>query len=124
MTSRNQFPTDIYPYLFIGSQWEAREAALIHTPVRFILDLRGGNIASAPGFKKHICPLSDYGTQNLSEVLPECFAFIEEARAAGSAVVVHCQGGMNRFGPSLLVSIDNSPDLPPSYFLGSCYMRT
>jgi trimeric autotransporter adhesin len=48
------------------------------------------------GFEFLHVAMSDYGNQNIQEVLPQCFEFIQGARAKEGKVLVHCRGGVNR----------------------------
>jgi len=48
-------------------------------------------------------PISDYGDTHITCVMHECFAVIDEARAAGKNILVHCQGGVNR-SPTIVIA--------------------
>ena len=91
-------PAEILPYLFLGSRYHARNPLLLkRLGITHVL-----NVMESCRFEEttdriqlHI-PLSDYGDTNLRGSLEECFAFIEQAQAAGGRVLVHCRYGMNR----------------------------
>jgi len=108
-----QGPSEVLErFLYVGSQYSANNPSLLSSlGIRYILNLKGGAYATFPGFNKKIVVIDDYGTQELEAVLPECLAFIDEAKAASSAVVLHCQGGVNR-----------SPTIALAYLMLRCDM--
>lgn len=133
-----RLPTQILPHLYVGSQYEAVPEALKATPIRFILNLRGGAYACPPGFRKLVCPISDYGTQKLQEVLlPRYYLcccdmcsgparVLQAARQEGKAVLVHCQGGINR-SPTVVLAylvLQENMSLKQAWeLLKACYPR-
>ena len=48
-------------------------------------------------------PVQDLKTQNLRQFFTEAFQFIDEARASGGRVLVHCQAGLSR-SPTLVAA--------------------
>jgi len=91
------FPDEVLNYLFIGSQYQAIERNLLNSPIRYILNVKGGAYATQfPEFKKTIVPMCDFGSSKIVDIYPQCARAIKEAKNANSAIVVHCQGGMNR----------------------------
>ncbi|XP_020291482.1 dual specificity protein phosphatase 10-like isoform X2 [Pseudomyrmex gracilis] len=100
-------PTDIdshpasrvLPFLYLGNGRDAADLQLL----RALGATRVLNVTSQlPGYHQERgityrqIPASDSGHQNLKQYFEEAFDFIEEARKAGSSVLVHCQAGVSR----------------------------
>lgn len=98
-------PSVILPYLLLGTTYHARNDALIsRLGISHILNVKeSARYPEQASYRYLHVPLSDYGDTELDEVLPQCFAFIDEAKNTGGKVLVHCRYGMNR-SPTIVVS--------------------
>ncbi|CAK9822553.1 Dual specificity protein phosphatase 10 [Anthophora retusa] len=89
----------VLPFLYLGNGRDAADLQLL----RALGATRVLNVTSQlPGYHEERgityrqIPASDSGHQNLKQYFEEAFDFIEEARKAGSSVLVHCQAGVSR----------------------------
>nr|XP_050857459.1 dual specificity protein phosphatase 10-like [Vespula vulgaris]XP_050857460.1 dual specificity protein phosphatase 10-like [Vespula vulgaris] len=89
----------VLPFLYLGNGRDAADLQLL----RALGTTRVLNVTSQlPGYHEERgityrqIPASDSGHQNLKQYFEEAFDFIEEARKAGSSVLVHCQAGVSR----------------------------
>ncbi|XP_076226211.1 dual specificity protein phosphatase 10 isoform X2 [Nomia melanderi] len=89
----------VLPFLYLGNGRDAADLQLL----RALGATRVLNVTSQlPGYHEERgityrqIPASDSGHQNLKQYFEEAFEFIEEARKAGSSVLVHCQAGVSR----------------------------
>ncbi|XP_014598106.1 PREDICTED: uncharacterized protein LOC106783779 isoform X1 [Polistes canadensis] len=89
----------VLPFLYLGNGKDAADLQLL----RALGATRVLNVTSQlPGYHEERgityrqIPASDSGHQNLKQYFEEAFDFIEEARKAGSSVLVHCQAGVSR----------------------------
>eukprot|EP01122_Echinamoeba_exundans_P011747 TRINITY_DN4780_c0_g2_i1.p1 TRINITY_DN4780_c0_g2~~TRINITY_DN4780_c0_g2_i1.p1 ORF type:complete len:634 (-),score=123.61 TRINITY_DN4780_c0_g2_i1:194-2095(-) len=95
---RGDPPNQVLPYLYIGSAANAaNRTELISLGITHILNVKESYFASTPsGFEFLHVAMSDYGNQNIKEVLPPCFEFIQSAKNKDGKILVHCRGGVNR----------------------------
>ncbi|XP_012256018.3 dual specificity protein phosphatase 10 [Athalia rosae] len=89
----------VLPFLYLGNGRDAADLQLL----RALGATRVLNVTSQlPGYHEERgityrqIPASDSGHQNLKQYFEEAYDFIEEARKAGSSVLVHCQAGVSR----------------------------
>ncbi|XP_043521853.1 dual specificity protein phosphatase 10-like [Frieseomelitta varia] len=89
----------VLPFLYLGNGRDAADLQLL----RALGATRVLNVTSQlPGYHEERgityrqIPATDSGHQNLKQYFEEAFDFIEEARKAGSSVLVHCQAGVSR----------------------------
>ncbi|XP_015117305.1 dual specificity protein phosphatase 10 isoform X1 [Diachasma alloeum] len=89
----------VLPFLYLGNGRDAADLQLL----RALGATRVLNVTSqlpgyheARGITYRQIPATDSGHQNLKQYFEEAFDFIEEARKAGSSVLVHCQAGVSR----------------------------
>lgn len=85
------------PGLYVGERRHIYDDDLLdRLGVTHVLSLIG---CAAPlvGRTHTLVITSDFGTSDLlGDILPRCYAFIDQARASGGSVLVHCQAGANR----------------------------
>jgi len=89
-------PDQVLSYLYIGGAYDAMPRILDRIGITHILNLKGGSYALAGKYNLKILPISDFGTQDLSQMYEKCFDFIGHAKLSNGKILVHCQGGMNR----------------------------
>ncbi|KAL3812692.1 hypothetical protein ACJIZ3_013960 [Penstemon smallii] len=91
-------PCKIEEDLYLGSLGSANnKSALISLNVTHILTVANSlPIAHPNDFKYKIIEVRDRSDVSLLPFFDECFAFIEEARTTGGAVLVHCFAGRSR----------------------------
>ncbi|XP_066585706.1 dual specificity protein phosphatase 10-like isoform X2 [Prorops nasuta] len=89
----------VLPFLYLGNGKDAADLQLL----KALGASRVLNVTSQlPGYHEERgitymqIPASDSSHQNLKQYFEEAFDFIEEARIAGSSVLVHCQAGVSR----------------------------
>ncbi|XP_067403028.1 dual specificity protein phosphatase 9 [Emydura macquarii macquarii] len=94
------YPVQILPHLYLGS---ARDSANMETlarlGIRYVLNVTPNlpNLfEEQDGFHYKQIPISDHWSQNLARFFPEAIAFIDEALAQNSGVLVHCLAGVSR----------------------------
>ncbi|XP_012272135.1 dual specificity protein phosphatase 10 isoform X2 [Orussus abietinus] len=89
----------VLPFLYLGNGRDAADLQLLQalgaTRVLNVTSQLPG-YHEARGITYRQIPASDSGHQNLKQYFEEAFDFIEEARKAGSSVLVHCQAGVSR----------------------------
>ncbi|KAL6073094.1 Dual specificity protein phosphatase 13 [Balamuthia mandrillaris] len=91
-------PSEILPWLFLGSQYHAADdAALEQLGITCILNVVGGMYPSEYDPDRfRMEPLSDYGRDSLEVKLQPCFAFLKQVKQRKEKVLVHCAMGVNR----------------------------
>ncbi|XP_057333568.1 dual specificity protein phosphatase 10 isoform X1 [Microplitis mediator] len=89
----------VLPFLYLGNGRDAADLQLLQA----LGASRVLNVTSQlPGYHESRgitylqIPANDSGHQNLKQYFEQAFDFIEEARNAGSSVLVHCQAGISR----------------------------
>ncbi|RLU15251.1 hypothetical protein DMN91_012245 [Ooceraea biroi] len=104
----------VLPFLYLGNGRDAADLQLL----RALGATRVLNVTSQlPGYHEERgityrqIPASDSGHQNLKQYFEEAFDFIEEARKAGSSVLVHCQAGVSRSATIAIAYIMRYKDL-------------
>ncbi|KAL4237319.1 Dual specificity protein phosphatase 10 [Mactra antiquata] len=91
--------SQIVPFLYLGNERDAANLQRLQDlGITYVL-----NVTShiplhfeAHGIKYKRIPASDSGQQNLRQYFEEAGSFIDEARAAGAKILVHCQAGVSR----------------------------
>lgn len=95
----NTPPSLILPFLYLGSQYNAAsKKQLNELRVNRILDLKERQTGNETLHELPYLavPMSDQGDTSISEILPDCFKFIEDAKSSTEIALVHCRGGVNR----------------------------
>lgn len=102
---RNHPPTEILPYLLLGSLNNARSKSVLSKwGITHILNVNdSAKFPDDPAVSYSHIPISDYGDTNLEEVFDSCFAPILEARAESGKILVHCRHGSNR-SPTIILA--------------------
>lgn len=109
-------PSQILPFLFLGSKWDALDEEFLHTnQIKFILNISreaspnqfGSVIGSQHIHHKHIFARDD-PDQDLTGLFSEAFCFIDRAKEAnmvspGSSILVHCVHGISR-SPTIVLA--------------------
>lgn len=91
-------PSEILPFLFIGSRTNAADAKLLEDlHIKFVLNVT----FDCPNFHEENLvykriPVRDTWNQNLQSFFSDAFEFIELARKSDSRVLVHCTAGISR----------------------------
>ncbi|XP_071439693.1 dual specificity protein phosphatase 4-like [Hetaerina americana] len=98
--------TRVLPFLYLGNERDAADLHLLRSlGVTRVLNVT----AHLPGFHQGSgitylrLPATDSGQQNLKQYFEKAFQFIDEARASGSRVLVHCQAGVSR-SPTICIA--------------------
>jgi len=104
---RRRTPSEVLPFLYIGDQWQARDAKMIkNLAITHILNVNSSARYPSSGapYKFLHVPLSDFGDDDLSKPnkFPKCFKFMEEAKNQKGKILVHCSQGVNR-SPTVVV---------------------
>lgn len=101
--------TRVLPFLYLGNERDARDADLLdRLGVGYVLHVTttpppGLETRHGPGLRCKRLPASDSCHQNLKQFFQEAFAFMDEAHANGSRVLVHCHAGISR-SPTITVA--------------------
>lgn len=110
----NSPPSLILPFLYLGSQYNAASKKQItQLQIKRILDLKERQTGTdIPEVVTLTVPMSDHGDTAITEVLPECFRFIEDSKSQNDILLVHWYVGPPpaRFPPALAPFF---PHLPP-----------
>lgn len=89
-------PAQILPHLYVGSERDALNLALLDSlQISHILCVKSSPLFTHGRKYLHV-PLANSGESDLLEALPLCIDFIEDAKAHGGTVLLHCAMGMNR----------------------------
>lgn len=91
--------TAILPFLYVGNEKDAEDiCALRALGIGYVLNVTSHvpGYCNEQGFTFRRLPAADTCQQNLKQYFEEAFAFIDEARDRGSAILVHCQAGVSR----------------------------
>ena len=94
-------PSHILPGLYLGDHGSSISyGKLVDLGITHILNVKGGSRVPPSPFDEQLSlasvPISDFGDDDLSSKLPQCFAAIDAAIDGGGACLVHCSQGMNR----------------------------
>lgn len=109
----NTPPSKILDHLYLGSQYNAAsKKQLGQLEVKRVLDLKERHVTTDdPDLDVRAVPMSDHGDTAITEILPECFRFIEEAKSNGEIILVHCRGGVNRSATVVLAYLMKYNDM-------------
>ena len=92
-------PSEIRPYLFLGSQEHASKISVLRDyKIDAILNVTTEieNFFPNEGLEYCNCPVMDTPMTNIYSIFETCFAFIDKIRASGRRVLVHCHAGVSR----------------------------
>ncbi|XP_030387121.1 dual specificity protein phosphatase Mpk3 [Scaptodrosophila lebanonensis] len=96
----NEAPVEIIPGLFLGNSSHSCDSnALQKYNIKYVLNVTPDlpNEFEKHGIIKYLqIPITDHYSQDLGMHFPAAIHFIEEARSANSAVLVHCLAGVSR----------------------------
>ncbi|KAM8708081.1 hypothetical protein ACLKA7_015108 [Drosophila subpalustris] len=96
----NEVPVEIIPGLFLGNASHSCDSnALQKYNIKYVLNVTPDlpNEFEKLGIIKYLqIPITDHYSQDLAMHFPAAIHFIEEARSANSAVLVHCLAGVSR----------------------------
>ena len=102
-------PTRILPDLYLGDHGASiNYKTLVKLGITHVLNVKGGYRSPPQPFASQLTirsvPMCDFGTSDVRASLLECAAFVEEARQAGGACLVHCSQGQNR-SPTIVLAL-------------------
>lgn len=92
-------PAEILDYLYLGNQQQgANKKMLKDIGITRILSVKEsfGLPPANPDFEVLHMPMSDYGNQDLRELMDQCIDFIEQTKQKHEKILVHCRLGVNR----------------------------
>eukprot|EP00029_Vermamoeba_vermiformis_P004475 TRINITY_DN15018_c0_g1_i1.p1 TRINITY_DN15018_c0_g1~~TRINITY_DN15018_c0_g1_i1.p1 ORF type:complete len:347 (+),score=92.67 TRINITY_DN15018_c0_g1_i1:179-1219(+) len=92
-------PAEILDYLYLGNQQQgANKKMLKEIGITRILSVKEsfGLPPPNPDFEVLHMPMSDYGNQDLRELMDQCIDFIEQTKHKHEKILVHCRLGVNR----------------------------
>ncbi|XP_034106650.1 dual specificity protein phosphatase Mpk3 [Drosophila albomicans] len=96
----NEVPVEIVPGLFLGNASHSCDSnALQKYNIKYVLNVTPDlpNEFEQLGVIKYLqIPITDHYSQDVAMHFPAAIQFIEEARRANSAVLVHCLAGVSR----------------------------
>lgn len=91
--------SEILPFLYLGNERDASNLQrLRELNISHILNITSHipKYFENQGIKYKRLPASDSGCQNLRQYFDEAIQFIDEAKADGGKILVHCQAGVSR----------------------------
>ncbi|XP_001352925.4 dual specificity protein phosphatase Mpk3 [Drosophila persimilis] len=134
--SYNEAPVEIIPgLLFLGNVTHSGDSkALQKYNIKYVLNVTPDlpNEFEKSGIIKYLqIPITDHYSQDLAMHFPDAIQFIEEARSANSAVLVHCLAGVSRsvtvtlaylmhtrglsLNDAFMMVRDRKPDVSPNF---------
>ncbi|EDV97590.1 GH16949 [Drosophila grimshawi] len=131
----NEAPVEIIPGLFLGNASHSCDSnALQKYNIKYVLNVTPDlpNEFEKSGIIKYLqIPITDHLSQDLAMHFPAAIHFIEEARSANSAVLVHCLAGVSRsvtvtlaylmqtralsLNDAFMLVRDRKPDVSPNF---------
>ncbi|XP_016967182.1 dual specificity protein phosphatase Mpk3 [Drosophila biarmipes] len=132
----NEAPVEIIPgLLFLGNATHSCDSnALQKYNIKYVLNVTPDlpNEFEKSGIIKYLqIPITDHYSQDLAMHFPDAIQFIEEARSANSAVLVHCLAGVSRsvtvtlaylmhtrglsLNDAFMMVRDRKPDVSPNF---------
>ncbi|KAH8242497.1 hypothetical protein KR032_009363 [Drosophila birchii] len=132
----NEAPVEIIPgLLFLGNASHSCDSnALQRYNIKYVLNVTPDlpNEFEKLGIIKYLqIPITDHYSQDLAMHFPDAIQFIEEARSANSAVLVHCLAGVSRsvtvtlaylmhtrglsLNDAFMMVRDRKPDVSPNF---------
>ncbi|XP_036670977.1 dual specificity protein phosphatase Mpk3 [Drosophila suzukii] len=132
----NEAPVEIIPgLLFLGNASHSCDSnALQKYNIKYVLNVTPDlpNEFEKSGIIKYLqIPITDHYSQDLAMHFPDAIQFIEEARSANSAVLVHCLAGVSRsvtvtlaylmhtrglsLNDAFMMVRDRKPDVSPNF---------
>ncbi|XP_063428262.1 dual specificity protein phosphatase 10-like [Mytilus trossulus] len=100
--------SEILPFLYLGNERDASNLQrLRELNISHILNITSNipKYFENQGIKYKRLPASDSGCQNLRQYFDEAIQFIDEARADGGKILVHCQAGVSRSATATIAYI-------------------
>ncbi|XP_037907737.1 dual specificity protein phosphatase Mpk3 isoform X1 [Hermetia illucens] len=96
----NEDPVEIVPGVYLGNRQHSIDSqALAKYNIKYVLNVTSDlpNVFEASGRIQYLkIPITDHYSQDVAIHFPTAIKFIEDARATGSAVLVHCLAGVSR----------------------------
>jgi len=92
-------PAEIMDYLYLGNQQQgANKKMLKEIGITRILSVKEsfGLPPPNPDFEVLHMPMSDYGNQDLRDLMDQCIDFIEQTKQKQEKILIHCRLGVNR----------------------------
>ncbi|XP_017072075.1 dual specificity protein phosphatase Mpk3 [Drosophila eugracilis] len=132
----NEAPVEIIPgLLFLGNASHSCDSNALHKyNIKYVLNVTPDlpNEFEKSGIIKYLqIPITDHYSQDLAMHFPDAIQFIEEARSANSAVLVHCLAGVSRsvtvtlaylmhtrglsLNDAFMMVRDRKPDVSPNF---------
>ncbi|VDM51823.1 unnamed protein product [Angiostrongylus costaricensis] len=105
--SANDGPTQIFPFMYLGSQNDAanteqmKKRGITHVVNLSIGCPRASSITSDENFLR--IPVNDSYQEKLSPYFERAWEFLERVRKSGNVVLIHCLAGISR-SPTLAIS--------------------
>jgi len=102
----NHPATQVLPHLYLGNMRDAANSSVLtRLNIRYILNVtaKPASYSIPSGFQYKHLEAADNGFQNLRQFFEEAFEFIDSAKTAGTAVLIHCQAGISR-SPTLSIA--------------------
>lgn len=102
---RDLCPSEILPYLFVGSQQHAQSKQILEQlQITHILNITATCPNWYPGaIQYRNIQIKDTWNQNISSYFEDSFAFIDSAKQSGGHVLVHCVAGISR-SPTIVIA--------------------
>lgn len=96
----NEAPVEIVPGLYLGNASHSEDSgALQRYNIKYVLNVTPDlpNVFEASGGIQYLkIPITDHFSQDVATHFPSAIRFIDEARANGASVLVHCLAGVSR----------------------------
>merc|ERR1719446_1283278 len=102
----NHPASQVLPHLYLGNMRDAANSSVLtRLNIRYILNVtaKPASYSIPSGFQYKHLEAADNGFQNLRQFFEEAFEFIDSAKTAGTAVLIHCQAGISR-SPTIAIA--------------------
>ncbi|KAL1491416.1 hypothetical protein ABEB36_012017 [Hypothenemus hampei] len=102
-TKPDNVPAKIIEHLYLGSQDCCEIEVLDKFDIKFVLSLGVDAYIKIPNVNYKFVNMLDLDVTDLTNYLPECFEFINNALTCMSNILVHCNAGVSR-SASIVIS--------------------
>jgi len=91
-----QIASEVLPWLFVGGEHAASRSVLRENGIGYVLNCCQNLPFASQETHNQKVPLQDLPNEQLASHLPQAFAFMDRAKAAGGKCLVHCRMGISR----------------------------